>query len=94
MQSPGIALEDDGADWLVETQRAAEIAVQNAFPVIHILLRQRQIKAISVAGRLHVSAGGVFTQHLLDGIARDQMDQQKNDGDNQPDDRDHIEQAG
>ena len=90
----GITLEDYACDRLIETERAAKVSVQNAFPVIHILLRQRDIESIGVAGGLHVGAGCAFTQHLLDGIAGNEMDQQKNDGHNQPDDGNHVKQAG
>ena len=39
-------------------------------------------------------AARAFAQHLLDRIAGDQMDQQKDDGNHQPDHRQHVEQAG
>ena len=35
-----------------------------------------------------------FTQHLLDGIAGDEMDQQEDDRHHQPDYRQHVQQAG
>src|SRR5215469_4571020 len=45
LQRPGISLKDHLGDRLIKTQRAAQIAMQNALPVIHILLPQREIKA-------------------------------------------------
>jgi hypothetical protein len=66
----------------------------NAFPVIDILLRQRDIESIGVARGLNIGAGSAFTQHLLDRIAGNKMNQQENDRHNKPKDGNHVKQAG
>ena len=87
-------MQDHAGDRLIETERTAKVSAQNAFPVIHILLGQRDIESIGVAGGLHVGTGCAFSQHLLDGIAGNKMDQQENNGNHQPDYGDHVKQAG
>ncbi len=46
-----IRLRDDVADILIEAQRASHVAVQNTAPVVHVLLAERNIEAISVTRR-------------------------------------------
>ena len=93
LQRVWIALGDESADVLVETQRRAEIAVQHAFPVIDILLAERDIEAVGVAGGLDIGRRRAFSQHLQDGIAGDQVDQQKDQRDHEPDYRQRVQHA-
>jgi hypothetical protein len=49
------------------------------------LATQRKIKAVGVTGGLHISYGRTFSQHLQDGIAGHQVNQQEHERDYQPD---------
>ena len=77
LQSVGIALGDQARDTLVETQRRPQIAVQHAFPVIQILTAEGKIEAVGMAGGLHIGYGRAFSQHLQDGIAGHEVNQQE-----------------
>ena len=68
--------------------------MQHASPIIHILLPQWDIESIDEAGGLNISAGCAFSQHLLNGIAGNKVDQEENNGHNEPDDGNHVKQAG
>ncbi len=48
--------------------------MQHAFPVIDILLAQRDIEAVGVPGCLDIGRRRAFSQHLQNGIAGDEMD--------------------
>ena len=85
LQGVGIALGDQPRDALVETQRWPKIAVQHAFPVIQILPAQGKIEAVGMAGGLHIGYGRAFSQHLQDGIAGHEVNQQEDERDYQPD---------
>ena len=68
--------------------------MQDAAPVVHILLAERDIQSVSMTRGNHVGRRCTFTQHLLDRIAGDEVDQQKDDRHHQPDYRQHVQQAG
>ena len=68
--------------------------MEHASPVIQVLLAERDIEAVGVARGLNVSGGRAFAQHLLNGIAGDEVDQQEDGGDDEPDDRQGVEDAG
>ena len=84
LQGVGITLGNQARDALVETQRWAKIAVQHAFPVVQILPAQRKIKAVGMAGGLHVGYGSAFSQHLKNGIAGHEVNQKEHERDDQP----------
>ncbi len=90
----GITLRDQAGNSLIEAQRLAKVSVEHAAPVIQILLAERDIESIGVARRLNVSGGRAFAEHLLNGIAGNEVDQQKDGGHDQPDDRQGVEDAG
>ena len=94
LQRPRVGLADDLSDVLVVAQRLAHVAVHQAAPVVHILRAERNIEAIGVAGGGDVGGGSAFAQHLLDGVAGDEVNQQEDHRHDQPDDRQHVEQAG
>ena len=48
-QRVGIALGDQARDALVVAERGAEVAVQDAFPVVDVLLAERGVEAVGVA---------------------------------------------
>lgn len=89
-----VALEDDLADILIETDGDAEISGENAVPVTDILLRDGEVESVGVARGLEVGGGSAFAEHLEDGVAGHKVDQKKNDGDDQPEDGEGVEEAG
>src|SRR4029077_242046 len=94
LQGVGIALAQESADTLVVAQRDPEIALQHALPIIQILLAEWEIESIGMPCGLQVRRRGAFSQHLLDGIARDEMDQEKYERHYQPDHWQRVEDAG
>jgi hypothetical protein len=62
----------------------AEVGVSESFQIVAILREQRLIEAKRVT-QLHDFTGGrAFTEHLLDGIARDNVDHQENEREDEP----------
>ena len=92
-QRVGIALGDQLGDGLVVANRAAEIAVQHALPVVEVLLAQRSVEAVGVASGGDVGGRGAFAEHLRDGISGDEVNQQKDKAHYEPDDRQGVEDA-
>ena len=45
----GVALEDEMSDGVVEAEGLAEVGVENAVPVVGVLLGQRRVEAVGVA---------------------------------------------
>ena len=78
---------------LVVADGTSEIAVNDAFPVEEVLFSERQVEGIGVANRGDVGGGSALAQHLLDGIARNEMDQEEDDADYQPNDWEGVEDA-
>ena len=82
------------ANALIESQRRAQVPVHHTFPVMQILLPERNVEAISMPSGRNVGDGRAFTKHLQNGIARDKMDQQEDHRDHQPEDRQGVQQSG
>jgi hypothetical protein len=80
-------------DRLVVADGAAEIAVQDAFPVAEVLFTKGGVESEGVAGGGDVGGRGAFTEHLLDGIAGDEVDQEEDQAHYQPDDWEGVEDA-
>jgi len=55
--------------------------VENASPVIQVLLAERHIEPVGVACSLDVAGGRAFSQHQLHGIAGNEMNEQEDGGD-------------
>ncbi len=83
----GVALRDEVGDGVVQAQGLAEVGVEDAAPVVEVLLGERGVEAVGVAEGGDVAGGGSFAEHLDDGIAGDEVNQQEDDGDDQPDHR-------
>ena len=83
----GVALEDEVSDGVVEAEGLAEVGVEEAVPVVGVLLAERRVEAVGVAERGDVGGGGSFAEHLDDGVAGDEVDKQEDDGDDDPEDR-------
>ena len=67
--------------------------MQDAFPVAEVLLAERGVEAVGVAGGGNVSGRGTFAEHLLDGVSGDEVDEQKDEAHDQPDYGQGVEDA-
>jgi hypothetical protein len=88
-----VALEDEVGDGVVEAKGLAEIDVEEAVPIMGVLLAERSVKAVRVTEGADVGGGGAFAEHLDDGVAGDEVDEEKDDGDDDPEDRESKEDA-
>ncbi len=89
----GIALPEQVRHALVIAEGWTEIAVEDSFPVVKILFAERRIEAIGVACGGDVGGWRAFAEHLLNGVAGDEMDEQKDEADHQPNDWERVEDA-
>ena len=80
--------------FLLKRSDRAHVAVQQAAPVVHVLRAERNIESVGVASGGDVGGRSAFAQHLLDGIAGNEVNQQEDHRHHQPDDWQHVEQAG
>lgn len=87
-------MRDQAAYTLIEPQRWPEITMHHAFPIVQVLLPERNVEAIGVTRSRNVSNGRAFTQHLQNGIAGHQMDQQEYNRDHKPEDWQCVKQSG
>jgi len=67
--------------------------VEDSPPVVEVLLAEWDVEAVGVAGGLEVSSCGAFSEHLLDRVAGDEVNEQKDSRDDQPNDRERVEDA-
>ncbi len=65
----------------------------DAFPVVDILLTEWLVESVRMARSLDVGCGRAFSQHLQNGIAGDEMDQQKDQRHYQPDHWQRVQHA-
>jgi hypothetical protein len=72
-------MQNEAADTLIEAQGGPKVAVHDAFPVIQILTPECFVEVIGMTGGCDVSGGRAFAEHLQDGIAGDEMNQQEYD---------------
>ena len=93
-QRVGIALRYEVGDCVVEADGAAQVAVQHAVPIMEILPPKRLIEAVLMAQGRQVRVRCALAQHLLDGIAGNQVNEQKHQRDHQPDDGKREGEAG
>ena len=89
----GVALEDEVGDGVVQAERLAEVGVEDAAPVVRVLLGERRVEAVGVAEGVDVGGGGAFAEHLDDGVAGDEVDEQEDDRDDDPEDGQREEDA-
>lgn len=71
-----------------------QIAVEDVAPVVEILGVEREIEAELVAHGREVAGGCSFAEHLLDGVAGDEMDEQEDERDDDPDYGEGEQDAG
>ncbi len=89
----GVALEDEVGDGVVQAEGLAEVGVEDAAPVVGVLLGEWGVEAVGVAEGVDVGGGGSFAEHLDDGVAGDEVDEEEDDGDHDPEDREGDEDA-
>src|ERR1700756_1372716 len=94
LQRIRVALAQELADALVIAKRDSKIATHHTLPIIQILLAQRKIESVGVARRLQIRSRCAFPEHLLNRVAGHEMDQEKNERYDQPDDRQRVENPG
>jgi len=69
---------DYSKDRLLEEERFAEITVKNSGEVATVLHAERKVEAERVAKLLQILCPRAFAEHLLHGIAGDNVREQKN----------------
>jgi hypothetical protein len=79
-----VALQDEVSDGVVEAEGLAEIDVEQAAPVVGVLLAERCVEAVGVTESADVGGGGAFAEHLDDGVPGNEVDEKKDDGDDDP----------
>jgi hypothetical protein len=71
-------------DGVVEPQGLAEVGVEDAAPVVEVLLGEGGVESVGVAECGDIGGGSSFAQHLDDGVAGNEMDEKEDDGDDDP----------
>jgi hypothetical protein len=84
LQGGGVSLEDDPAHGRLELEGLPQIAAKNLAEVTPILGKKRLVEAECVAQLRDLSRSRTLTEHLLDRIARDNVNQKENHGEHQP----------
>ena len=82
----GVAGRDEVEDRVVEADAAAEVAVENALPVVEVLDCEGLVEAVLVAEGGEIGGGCSLAEHLLDGVAGNEMDEQEDERNDYPDD--------
>src|SRR5580698_2325902 len=72
-----IPRRDQMAHRIVQANRTAQVAMQNARPIAHVLHAKRQIESILMPQRANISRCGAVAEHLQDWIARHKVDEKK-----------------
>jgi len=68
--------------------------VKDALPIIEVLLAEREIEPVSMARSLEIGDGETFTEHLLNWVSGDEVDQEEDERDDEPDHWQGVEDAG
>jgi hypothetical protein len=89
----GVTLEDEVSNGVVQAERLAKVSVEDPAPVMGVLLKKRSIEAVGVAESVDVGSRGSFAEHLDDGVARDEVNEKKDDRDDDPEDGEGKEDA-
>src|SRR5580698_5095334 len=79
---------------IVEANGTTQVPVQDAIPIVQILSWERLVKVILVAQAVDVSRSCAFAQHLLDRVAWNKVDEQKDQRDHKPDNMQCEDEAG
>lgn len=68
--------------------------MEDALPVAQVLDAKGLVEAVLVAEGGQIGGGSSFAEHLLDGVAGDEMDEQEDERDDDPDDGEGEGYAG
>jgi hypothetical protein len=93
LQCGWVTLKNNATDWRLEFKRVAKITVRDLREIVAVLREDGLIQAERVPKLLGLAGGGTFTEHLLDRIAGDDMDQQENECQHQPERRQRKQEA-
>ncbi len=77
----------------MQAQGAAEVAVQDAPPVVEVLGGEGDVEAVGVAEAGDVGCGSAVAEHLDDGVAGDEVDHEEDDRHDDPQHRQGGEDA-
>lgn len=80
-------------DALVVTERRTEIAMKHSPPVVKVLLAERHVETVEMPGGGDVRCTGAFSEHLLDGIAWDKVNEKEDEAYHHPDHGQGVEHA-
>jgi hypothetical protein len=86
-------LGDKVGDGVVESEGLAKVGVEDAAPVFQVLRVEREIEAVGVTEGGDVGRGGSLAEHLDDGVAGNQVDEEEDDRDHNPEDGEGDEDA-
>ena len=75
------------SDCVMEPDGIAQVAVDDPVPVENVLLPQRQIEPVLMTQGTNVSRGGAFAEHLQNWITWNEVNEQKDQRHDQPDNR-------
>ena len=84
LQCGGITLEDDAAHGGLELKGLAKIPVAELLQIDAVLNEERLIEIQSMAQLRNFSRRGAFAEHLLDRIARNNVNHRENQGEDEP----------
>ena len=93
-QRVGVARGDKVGHGVVQADGAAQVAVQDAVPVVEVLRPERQVEAVLVAQGADVGWRCALAEHLQNGVAGNQVNEQKDQRNHQPDDGKGEREAG
>ena len=84
LERGGIALKDDAADRRLEFEGLAEIAAEELLEIVAVLREKGLIEIQGVAELGDFSGRGAFAEHLLDGIAGDDVNHEEDQSEDEP----------
>src|SRR5579885_778422 len=93
LQCVGIARQDQMRNRIIQSHGAAQIAVYCSVPIADVLPAKRNIQPISMTESSNILGASAFSQHLLNRIARHNVDQKKDQRYHQPHNRDGVHEA-
>jgi hypothetical protein len=86
-------LDDEVAHGLLGAERAAEVAVRHSPEPAHVLVPERLVEAELAAERFACRAFGVLTEHGVDRVAGNEVDDREDDQRHEEEHRDGAEKA-
>ena len=67
--------------------------MQKSLPIFGVLDMKREVEVVGVAKCRDVGGGGAFAEHLDDGVAGNEVDEEEDNRDDDPEDRKGEENA-